>query len=319
MRNVETPNTTSVDTLPLPKYQFSPNQFLNLRITISVKSNPTVSSYFEQQLYFKVTPLVLHIIGGNRVQSYSKETVMISQAKDLDVAESQQELGIDYSWTCEDMLKAPCKNIYGDPIELNSTNTLTYIPKFFTPYFGFIFNATASKTSNGKSATVSAVIIIYEQDIPKLSVNIPRRIISQPVNKNDDIQVDIDYDGNPDSVFFSFAIYYNFDIVETRVIKYYKFAFRIEDININFNGVENRVMLRISMSDPRYMMPSQNSYTLIINDSPLVGRFLVTPSTGGLSCSTTFSLVANGFYDVDAPLSYKFYFYVDVNLILLEF
>jgi hypothetical protein len=119
---------------------------------------------------------------------------------------------------------------------------------------GFIFNVTAVKGL--KTASASAVVIVYEQDIPKLNVSIPNRIITQPVNKNDDIQVDIDYDGNPDDVFFSLVIYYNFEIVDVRVIKYKQFAFKIWDLNITYNGEENRILMRLSMADPRYFMPS---------------------------------------------------------------
>jgi len=80
-----------------------------------------------------------------------------------------------------------------------------------------------------------AVIIIVETDLPVLTVNMPQNIVTQKINKNDELQVDITYAGNPDDAFYSLIFFYNFDIVATHSYEYTSFAFRIWDHFNNFS------------------------------------------------------------------------------------
>lgn len=59
-----------------------------------------------------------------------------------------------------------------------------------------------------------------EQDIPLLSVNIPETVVNSKINKNDDIEVSIKYDGNPDNAFYSLVLIYKFDIVASKSFYY---------------------------------------------------------------------------------------------------
>jgi hypothetical protein len=49
-----------------------------------------------------------------------------------------------------------------------------------------------------------------------LLVNVPANMLTSKINKNDDLQIEIIYSGNPDDVYFSLVFIYNYDIVATK-------------------------------------------------------------------------------------------------------
>lgn len=57
-------------------------------------------------------------------------------------------------------------------------------------------------------------------DLPILTVNIPEAIISEKLNKNDFIMVDIDSDVDPDDVYFSLVFIYGLEVVSTKSFHY---------------------------------------------------------------------------------------------------
>jgi hypothetical protein len=59
-------------------------------------------------------------------------------------------------------------------------------------------------------------------------------------------------------------------------------------------------------------MPSQTSYTITINFEPVPGTISVLPQTG-TSLTTQFAISLNGWYDEDAPLSYRYVFYTQAS------
>ena len=99
-----------------------------------------------------------------------------------------------------------------------------------------MFTFTGNKTSASKANFVYAVIIIVETNLPVLIVNVPANLLTQKINKNDDIQFSIVYDGNPDDVFFSLIFIYNYDIVATKSYRFTTFAFKIWDLFSNFTS-----------------------------------------------------------------------------------
>ncbi len=58
--------------------------------------------------------------------------------------------------------------------------------------------------------------MIVETDLPLLLVNVPANMLTSKINKNDDLQIEIIYSGNPDDVYFSLVFIYNYDIVATK-------------------------------------------------------------------------------------------------------
>jgi hypothetical protein len=79
-----------------------------------------------------------------------------------------------------------------------------------------MYTFTGVKSSASKSNSAEAVIVVVETDLPLLTVIVPSNMISSTINKNDDLQIEIVYSGNPDDVYFSLIFIYNYDIVATK-------------------------------------------------------------------------------------------------------
>ena len=112
--------------------------------------------------------MLVYIEGGNRQSGYESELVVRGVAKDLDVAEGGQEVGISKSWRCEDLINGnqPCKNIKSEVLELNqSVLVQSFQPKLLQPYSTLKFYLDAAKSTNSKAKTDSALIIIIELSI----------------------------------------------------------------------------------------------------------------------------------------------------------
>ena len=63
-------------------------------------------------------------------------------------------------------------------------------------------------------------------------------MINSKINLNDDIKINIIYDGDPDTVFFSIIYMYNYEIVAIRQFFYISFVIRIWDSFNNFYPAE---------------------------------------------------------------------------------
>jgi hypothetical protein len=125
------------------------------------------------------------------------------------------------------------------------------------------------------------------------------------------------YNGNPDDVFFSIIYIYKFSIVATKSFSYTSFAFKIWDLFNDFTPDTTSLLLCISMYDPHYFMPSQNTYSLTVNLAPVPGTITVTPSTG-IALQTNFVVSLSGWFDEDTPLSYKYVLYLQNQDYLTE-
>lgn len=74
------------------------------------------------------------------------------------------------------------------------------------------------------------MIIIVENDLPLLTVEIPERNLLQKININENIQIDIDYNGDADSLFYTLIIMYKFEVVATKEYEFTSFQFRIWEL-----------------------------------------------------------------------------------------
>lgn len=84
------------------------------------------------------------------MQGYTAPTLLEGVAKDLDVRPENQTQGIAVGWSCTNMnTNATCKDIMGEDVQLNSSNSLSYPPKIFQPYTVFQFTFEANKSSTG--------------------------------------------------------------------------------------------------------------------------------------------------------------------------
>jgi hypothetical protein len=122
--------------------------------------------------------------------------------------------------------------------------------------------------------------MVAELDLPPLKVTMPEYIEVSKINKNDDIQIDIEFDRNPDDYFFAIVLLYNLDIVATKRQSYTSFAIQLWDLYSDFTRDQTEVLLRVTFYDPQYFMPSFASKTVTLNFEPLPGTISITPISG---------------------------------------
>lgn len=115
-----------------------------------------------------------------------------------------------------------------------------------------------------------------------------------------------------DQVFFALIFTYNLDTVATRAYAYPIFAFKIWDLYNDFDPNIDTLLIRISLYNPQYYMPSQTSYTITINFEPVPGTISVLPASG-TALTTLFTISLSGWYDEDTPLSYRYVFYTQTS------
>ena len=151
--------------------------------------------------------------------------------------------------------------------------------------------------------------MIIELDLKPLLINFPSSLVyQQKINLNDDLQIDVDYEGNPDDYTLSLALLYKLEVVATKKQSFTSFSFQIWDLFSDFERDSNEVILRVTLYDPRFLMPSLTNTIVRVNFPPIGGSVEVFPSEG-YSLETEFLIRASNFQDEDSPLSYRFFYY----------
>ena len=260
--------------------------------------------------------LLVYIEGGNRQNGYGSELVVQGVAKDLDEQVAQQELGITLAWTCEDLMNGgeQCRNIKNELITLNQTSkSQSFEAKILQPYSTLRFYLTGDKAAANKTTKDEAIIMIVELDIEPLQIKFPDNIYVSKINKNDDLQIDVTYGNNPDDYSLFLIIFYKLDIVATKKQNFTSFAFQVWDLFSEFETDSNEILVRVSLYDPKFFMPSISTVKVLVNFEPSLGEILVSPASG-VSLDTLFTIQASGFYDEDTPLSYRFFLYAQESL-----
>jgi hypothetical protein len=113
-----------------------------------------------------------------------------------------------------------------------------------------------SQTNSNKNGSAIGIIIIVETDIPVLIVSIPNNLLTSKINKNDDLSISVNFTGDVDQVFFALIFTYNLNVVATRAYSYPVFAFKIWDLFNDFDANTDTLLIRISLYNPDYYMPS---------------------------------------------------------------
>lgn len=73
---------------------------------------------------------------------------------------------------------------------------------------------------------------------------------------------------NPDTLFYSGNLIYDFDVVAVMIFDYVTVRFRIWDFFTNFTSNNNDLTVRFSIYNPIFIMPSQISITIKVNTVP---------------------------------------------------
>lgn len=84
------------------------------------------------------------------------------------------------------------------------------------------------KTNKEPERNIATVTII-ETHIPALEVTVPDNVLNSAVNKNDDIKMTINYEGDIEQSSVSLVFLYLYEPVYVKKIEYSEFSFKIWD------------------------------------------------------------------------------------------
>ncbi|EAR98418.2 REJ domain protein (macronuclear) [Tetrahymena thermophila SB210] len=303
----------------LQPYSLQVNTQYNFQLTFQTDSGiQGTSSYY---IIISNCPLIVQIQGGNRIQNYSDQLILTSDIRDLDLNQSiTQDQQIQYTWSCIDLqTQAACKDIEQNiiPIPQNSM-VLKFDPLTFKEYTNIQFTLVGNKDTRTSSSQV--VISFIDNSIPQSLINFKDDIlIRNSINLNDVIEATIQYDSNQDVnlLFFGGAIIYQNQVVASMEFEYGKVRFQIWNYFSQFVPTNHQIVLRFSVYNPKYSIPSQSIYQFKLNFPPYNCQFGSVPIKGN-SIQTIFSLVLSSCQSNNMPISYKFFYYTSQDLYKLE-
>ncbi|CAD8190779.1 unnamed protein product [Paramecium octaurelia] len=244
------------------------NPFLLIYNTVLSRADYTVNSSNRFEFYIVPSSPIIAIAGGNRMIGFSDPLYLNATITDHDLNEQEAKAMVyECSWTCVDIVNGTsCQNKDGRPLEFN-TSCLQYMkPKTFNPYTVSNFEVSIIKQDSKFSTTVSIQFI--EIDLPSLIVYGSTQ--DQLYNYYDELIFTVQYPGvNPDLLMYAGAVIYDQYVVDTFEFFYLQFKYREQD-HFTDLGLDknNSVKLRISVYDPRFILPSINSQVLNLNIPP---------------------------------------------------
>ncbi len=120
-----------------------------------------------------------------------------------------------------------------------------------------------------------------------LNLQVPTNALLNEINMNDDIQVQIIYNGNSDNVYFSISYLYEGNSIASKQYSGTNFTFKVWDLYSNFDPNQPTFVVRVSLIDPTQQIPSWAAVTLTLNFPPFIGNLTATPVLGQAT-STSF-------------------------------
>ncbi|KAL4452849.1 hypothetical protein ABPG74_002414 [Tetrahymena malaccensis] len=288
---------------------------------IAYQTSGGLSGTYSYQLILDQTPLVININGGNRVQDYGSNLTLTSDVKDLDLDPTlAQNQNTQLAWSCLDIsTQNICKDIGGNAIQIpqNSQN-ITFNQFTFIPYSNIQFTLLGTKDTRTSSSQI--IISFVDNSIPSSTVSFNDDVlIKDTINWNDVIEATIQYDStqNVNLLYFGGAIIYQKQVVAYMQFEYGKVRFQLWNYFSSFIPSINDVVLRFSVYNPQYYIPSQSLFQFKLNFPPLNCNLSISPTTGS-SIKTIFSLAFSGCKTNNMPISYQFFYYTSEDMYKLE-
>jgi len=129
-----------------------------------------------------------------------------------------------------------------------------------------------------------------------LAIDLPPSFLIERTNINQEILINLTYpNANPDKLFYSCALIYDFNVVATIVMKFLTFRIKLWDHFMKYEDTDN-IVIRMSVYDPRYFMPSTTAIKFILNLPTKSCRFKIN-KVSGMDLGTEFTLAVNDCQD----------------------
>ncbi|KAL4481354.1 hypothetical protein ABPG72_010507 [Tetrahymena utriculariae] len=299
----------------IPSYTLPSNQKFTFNFQLSLSSDNTIQTAQIVNVDLQITDLFVLLSGGHdQIASYQKQFTQNSTSRDYEIQDSTADQMITYNWICKNIvINDICKDYQGNPINIQqSYSSVSISAKSFKPYT--IINLTLQVSKDTRQSSDFTFCYFSELDIPPLFVKTPIEQVKQQFNINEDLLFTLVYDSSISSNILSYAgaLLYDNSVVAAIKFDYYQVKFRIWDYFQNISPSQPNIQVRFSVYNPSYVMPSISTIDLLLNIPPQNCVLTVTPQQG-IALQTIFLIQFSSCTDVDAPITYQFFYYNSID------
>ncbi|CAD8072273.1 unnamed protein product [Paramecium primaurelia] len=288
------------------------NPFILTYNTILTRSDYIVKSSSEFEFYIVPSNPVITIAGGNRMIGFQDALYLNTTITDKDLNDQEIKSQVyECSWICLDIIDATyCQNQQKQPLEFNSSCSQYIKPKTFYPYTVSNFEVSIIKQGNRFSTTVSIQFI--EIDLPSLIVY--GADSEQLYNYYNELIFTVQYPGvNPDLLMYAGAVIYDQYVVATFEFFYLQFKYKQQNYFIDLLQ-DNTIKLRLSVYDPRFILPSINTQVLKMNIPPQNCTLSYQLPESYVEFLDEMNISLIGCKDNNAPLMYSVYLFPNQSI-----
>ncbi|EGR34917.1 hypothetical protein IMG5_000010, partial [Ichthyophthirius multifiliis] len=295
------------------------NTTQNIQITVSLKSDPTIT----EQIVFPIQVLSdvhsVQILGGNRQQQFSQSFNLEGKVDDPNLSPNEKislketNYGINIKWQCINMIIGDdCRDSQNNLIISDVTQNLqiTIQQKTLQPFQQYQF--ILSGTKDGITVFDQIIISIIDNDFPSVQSNISINNSQNRINLNQEIFIQFYSEEvtNVDNLIITGVIFYQNQQKNIITLGYNQFIFQVWELFFDFlDQKQNEFELKFSIRNINYIVPTLISYTLYANIPPQQCIFDQTTDYKVRNLQDKITLQINECNDANQPLSYSFYFY----------
>ncbi|EGR34912.1 REJ domain protein [Ichthyophthirius multifiliis] len=278
-------NINSTQILQEKQFQFQIQPFImkvnttyNIQITVSLKSNPTIT----EQIVFPIQVLSdvhsVQILGGNRQQQFSQSFNLEGKVDDPNLSPNEKislketNYGINLKWQCINLIIGDdCRDSQNNLIISNVTQNLqiTIQQKMLEPFQQYQF--ILSGTKDGITIFDQIIISIIDYEVPFVQSNISINNSQNRINLNQEIFIQFDFEQviNIDNLIITGFIFYQNYKKNIIILGQNQFILQVWELFFDFlDEKQNQFELKFSIRNINYVVPTLISYTLYANIPP---------------------------------------------------
>ncbi|CAD8210006.1 unnamed protein product [Paramecium octaurelia] len=292
--------------IEFPPFYFNfTNPYVLVFNTKLTRPDYTATSQSTFEIFIVPSSPVLTIAGGNRMLGFTQELFLNTTITDQDLtAEEAAKMTYTCNWICEDIVNGTaCQNQMNETLVFDNNCNQYLPPRTFEPYKAVNFQVEILKENVNYSTKVSIQLI--ELDLPALTIQ-----GADPLelhNYYDEFIFKLTYPGiDPDVLMYAGAVIYDQVVQATFQFYYLDFKFKIQDYFTNFDVAKgNAGRLRLSVYDPRFIMPSLNTQMLTLNIPPQKCELSYKRKESFVEFLDYLEVNVINCNDVDTPLKYS--------------
>ncbi|KAL4469830.1 hypothetical protein ABPG72_013573 [Tetrahymena utriculariae] len=275
--------------IEIPSFTLPSNKTFTFQFQLSLSSDNSIQTVQIVSVDVQITQLFVLLQGGHdQIASYQQQFTLNSTSRDYEIQDSTADQMITQNWICQSLLSPDqvCYDYKNNPINLQQGQSSASIPaKTFSPYT--IIKLTLQVSKDTRQSSDFTFCYFSELDIPPLFVITPIQQVQ-------------------------YALLYDNSVVAAIKFDYYKVKFRIWDYFQNIIPKQTSIQVRFSVYHPSYVMPSISTIDLSLKIPPRNCVLTVSPQQG-IALQKIFSVQFSSCSDIDAPITYQFFYYNSIN------